>query len=87
LLQSAVSYFLEELGILFSSRGLPLRFFRVGTPTCWTQTVEVVANMVPAKGAYLVSTWTWLEVAVLDVEFLHAERTGIISILAFEHSV
>jgi hypothetical protein len=43
--------------------------------------------MVPTEGTYLVSTGTWLEVAVLDVEFLHAERTGIISVVAVKHSV
>jgi hypothetical protein len=43
--------------------------------------------MVPAEGTYLVSTRIWLEVAVLDVEFLHAERTGIISVVAVKHSV
>ena len=43
--------------------------------------------MVPAEGTDLIATGTRLEVAVLDVEFLHAERTGIVSVIAIKNPI
>src|SRR5579859_3097274 len=87
LFQTRVSISNYQLGILLNRHGLPFRLIRVRTPTRGTQSVEVVSNVVPAEGTYLVSTGTWLEVAVLYIKFLHAERTRIVPIVAIKDSI
>src|SRR5579859_451067 len=87
LFQTRVSISNYQLGILLNRHGLPFRLIRVRTPTRGTQSVEIVSNVVPAEGTHLVSTGTWLEVAVLYIEFFHAERTSIVAVITVKHPV
>jgi len=73
--------------VLFGSRGFPFRLVGIRTPTCRTEAVEVIPNVVPAEWTDLVTTGTGLEVAVQDVEFLDAKGTRVVAVVAIEHSI
>ena len=74
-------------GVLFGSRGLPFGLVGIRTPTCGTEAVEVIPDVVPAEWTNLVTTGTGLEVTVLDVEFLDAKGTRVVAVVAIEHSI
>lgn len=59
---------------LFSSHGLELyRLIRILATTCWTSSVQVLLDVMPAESADLVSTWAWLEVGVREIDLFQAQ--------------
>jgi hypothetical protein len=73
--------------VLFDRRGFPFGLVGIGTPTCRTEAVEVIPDVVPAEWTDLVTTGTGLEVSVVNVELLHTQRTRVVAVVAIEHSI